>query len=492
MDHVSLLRRGKRVTAVLDATTLDPPGLGDVDAPRPKLATGIDGLDHILDGGLLRGNSLLIEGPPGSGKSTLGVRIIHEGIVRHGEPGLIIAFEEFPRQIYREAASAGVDLRAHEASGMLRVLWTPPARILEGFSGRDDLVDRIVGELGVRRLLIDSITHFKRVASSELELREILATVLTNLKLRGVSTFLVKEMEGTGDRDIAFEEYLVDASIRLYHDPGVDGPGDRSRMLEVRKTRGQGHLSGRHPFELGRTAFAVYPRLRPSDVEARVGSGPLCLPRRRVPTGVPGLDAMLHGGAWSGTMVLVSGSSGSGRTALGLQFALEGVAAGERSLVFSMKDGAEELCDRVAMLPRRAADVEAGLQVIAMDPLECSLEKAQARLLDEIVAFSPDRLVFDGLDDLRLSGLEEAAVGRQAAFLARIASASGATVLATEGVAGAAAGTHERLANCVVRLQEAPDRPAAHGIVTVRKHARSAHERHPRPYVIESQGLVVG
>ncbi len=477
------------MSALVDATTLDPFAPTGADGAPPKLATGIDGLDRILDGGLVRGNSLLIEGPPGSGKSTLGVRIVHEGIVRHGEPGLIIAFEEFPRQIYREAASAGVDLRAHEASGMLRVLWTPPARILEGFNGRDDLVDRIVRDLGVKRLLIDSITHFKRVASSELELREILATVLTNMKLRGVSTFLVKEMDGTGDRAIAFEEYLVDASIRLYHDPGVDGPGDRSRLLEVRKTRGQDHLSGRHPFELGKTAFAVYPRLRSSDVEAMVGSGPLCLPRRRVPTGVPGLDAMLEGGPWSGTLMLVGGASGSGRTAFGLQFAHAGVAAGERSLVFSLKDGAEDLASRGAALTQHASVAPGRLRVMAIDPLECSLEKAQARLLDEIVAFSPDRIVFDGLDDLRYSGIDDVAVARQVALLARIAGCSGATILATDGLAAAATGHHERLASCVVRLLEAL--PGSPTCVQVRKHAGSGHDRSPRPSSLGAEGISV-
>src|SRR6185436_4676658 len=139
------------------------------------------------------------------------------GIVRYPEPGLIITFEEFPRQLYHDALQAGMDLQSLEKQGLLRVLWTPPAKILEGFSGKNDLVEKIVDALAVRRLVIDSITHFKRVATSELELREVLAKILSNLKVKGINALLIKELERIDDRTIAFEEYLVDASLRLHN-----------------------------------------------------------------------------------------------------------------------------------------------------------------------------------------------------------------------------------------------------------------------------------
>src|SRR5258706_13823489 len=74
-----------------------------VNAALERMPTGIPGLDYLLEGGLLRGNSLLIEGPPGSGKSTFGVRMLHEGIIQYQEPELLITFEEFPKQGYEEA-----------------------------------------------------------------------------------------------------------------------------------------------------------------------------------------------------------------------------------------------------------------------------------------------------------------------------------------------------------------------------------------------------
>lgn len=239
-----------------------------------RMRTGIPGLDHLLDGGLVRGNSLLLEGPPGSGKSTLAMRVLYEGIVQYREPGLLITFDECPRQLQMEALQFGLDLKALEAAGMLRIVWTPPARIVKGFAGKIDLIDKIVDELGVRRLVIDNITHLRGVAPDEHGLREVLSQILNALKIRGITSFLVKELDRTDGGAIEFEEYLVDASIRLYNAAPAAG-GESIRQIEVRKTRGQAHVSGRHPLGLNADGVAVYPRPAPAGAAAnRTGVGP--------------------------------------------------------------------------------------------------------------------------------------------------------------------------------------------------------------------------
>nr|MDQ2732626.1 hypothetical protein [Armatimonadota bacterium] len=90
--------------------------------PKGRISTGIAGLDIILNGGFLPGNIYLVEGVPGSGKTTLGMQFIHSGIVDHGEAGLIITFEEFPDQMERDATSFGWDLKALQHNGKLAIL----------------------------------------------------------------------------------------------------------------------------------------------------------------------------------------------------------------------------------------------------------------------------------------------------------------------------------------------------------------------------------
>ena len=79
-----------------------------------RVPFGIDALDKMISGGLLCGSAVLIEGAPGTGKTTLGMEFIYNGIMKHDEPGLIITFEEFPQQYYRDAESFGWDFRRLE------------------------------------------------------------------------------------------------------------------------------------------------------------------------------------------------------------------------------------------------------------------------------------------------------------------------------------------------------------------------------------------
>jgi circadian clock protein KaiC len=458
------------------------------------MSTGVPGLDHLLEGGLVRGNSLLIEGPPGSGKSTLGVRIIAEGISRHDEPGLIITFEEFPRQLYQEALESGVDLRALEESGKLRVVWTPPSRILEGFAGKNDLIAKIVQELDVKRLLIDSITHFKRVAASEAALREVLATVLNNLKLRGINALLVKELERLDDRLIAFEEYLVDSSLRLYNAP-TPGGGENLRFVEVRKTRGQGHVSGKHPFELGRRGISVYPRLRPADVRT-LFAGWEAPQRARVTTGIPGLDDMLAGGPWSGSLNIVQGRPGTGKSVIAYHFLDQGVRAGEPGLLVSIRNTEDEILAQAESLgiDWRGPCESGQLRVIHAHPSGLCVEKMEDQILQCILSGRPQRLVFDSIEDLESALKDDDRVRDHVMVLASVFNAASTTTLMMSEVRQAAemrGHDYDYLGRCVVRLSLQEEAGRIRRFVGVKKFAGSDHAKDLREYVIDHRGFHV-
>ena len=91
-----------------------------------RVKTGIAGLDEMLGGGFLSQSANLVEGAPGTGKSTLGMQYIYSGITQFNQPGLILTFEEFAQQYYDDAANFGWDFRALEQAGKLRVIMTSP------------------------------------------------------------------------------------------------------------------------------------------------------------------------------------------------------------------------------------------------------------------------------------------------------------------------------------------------------------------------------
>ena len=124
-----------------------------------RVKTGIVGLDEMLHGGLLPQTANLIEGAPGTGKTTLGIQFIYNGITQHDEPGLILTFEEFPQQYYRDAASFGWDLKQLEREGKLKVIMTSPevSRLdLEHVGGR---IENMVQEMGAGGGYVLSSSH---------------------------------------------------------------------------------------------------------------------------------------------------------------------------------------------------------------------------------------------------------------------------------------------------------------------------------------------
>jgi circadian clock protein KaiC len=467
-----------------------------MSAASDLMSTGILGLDQLLGGGLIRGNSLLIEGPPGSGKSTLALRILYGGAVQYAEPGLLITFEEFPRQVYAESLSCGIDLEALERAGKLRVVWTPPSRILESFRGKSDLVEKIIKELGVRRLLIDSITHFKRVSSDETALREMISGILTHLKIAGVNALLVKEIDRQDDATIAFEEYLADASLRL-HNKREGTHGENTRYIEIRKTRGQGHVSGLHPFRLDTAGLRIFPRLRLADVKKDLPPPPP--PRGRVAFAVEGLDAMLCGGLLPGSTAVVGGSAGCGKSVLGNHFMDAGLKGGHTGLIVSLKSEPDAILASAGSLGMAwdAAVQRDALRVLSFDPVGLSVEEILDRLVHELRRGRPDRFLFDSVDSLAQIARSQDQLRAQLLAMTGILRTVGTTSIFLQDARcmGGEPDEHllwlTHLVACSIKFSQAEIDGALRRFVSVVKHAGSDHAKELREIYIDSHGLHV-
>jgi circadian clock protein KaiC len=215
-----------------------------------RVKTGIPGLDEMLEGGFLPRTANLVEGAPGTGKTTLGIQFIYHGIVACGEPGLILTFEQFPQQYYRDAANFGWDFRQLERDGKLRVVMSSPEVSRTDLEQVGGQIEGWVQEIGAKRILVDSLSHFERICEEPMELRGIVYGFVNALKRVGLTAVLTREsLMILGEDDVADDEFafLVDSYILFRY---VEIESAVRRALLVLKMRGSGHDKGIRQFEI--------------------------------------------------------------------------------------------------------------------------------------------------------------------------------------------------------------------------------------------------
>jgi circadian clock protein KaiC len=298
--------------------------------------TGVSGLDELLGGGLVAGTMALVEGAPGTGKTTLGLQFVHYGCAARGEPGLVLTFEETPQQLYRDAVNFGWDLRRLVQEGKLDVICITPDVLERYLDDPDGMWERLTRGARPQRVLIDSLTNLRQLTNDEVRLRHILNVMLSGMRRRGMTALLLSEMEERGGESIPFEEYVVDAVIRLVY-ATHGGDGLRRRYLEILKTRGQQHQAGRHSFKFMSDGLRVFPPLQPRPIE-------LPYDDRRAYLGVAAFDQLLGTGVPAPAQVMLIGDTGVGKTVSSLHFIHEGLQCGERCVFVD--------CDEVPAMTR--------------------------------------------------------------------------------------------------------------------------------------------
>ncbi len=225
-----------------------------------RVKTGIKGLDEMLFGGFLPETANLVEGAPGTGKTTFGMQFVYNGITLYDEPGLIITFEQFSQQYYRDAENFGWDFRGLERAGKLRVIMTSPEVThadLETVGGR---IQTMATEIGARRVLVDSISHFERLAGDPVELRSVLYSFINALKREGLTSILTRESSTLiGETDAPEEDiaFAVDSYVLLRY---VEIESAIHKALLVLKLRGSDHAKDIRQFEIIPTGIEVRSR----------------------------------------------------------------------------------------------------------------------------------------------------------------------------------------------------------------------------------------
>src|SRR5712692_2581521 len=127
-------------------------------AESDLIQTGICSLDQVFLGGILKGNVILVEGAPGTGKTLLGMEFIYRGITEYNEPGIIVVFEMTPKKLIRDAAGFGWNLEELEQQNRLKIIFTSPQVLDQELRSPDSLLLETATEIGARRLFIDGLS----------------------------------------------------------------------------------------------------------------------------------------------------------------------------------------------------------------------------------------------------------------------------------------------------------------------------------------------
>jgi circadian clock protein KaiC len=380
----------------LNSTDVKNPG----ERPRvqlPKSPTGINGFDEITDGGLPTGRPSLVCGPPGTGKSVFAVQFLVNGATQYGEPGVFLTFEESRDELVANVRSLGFDIDELERDGRLLVdaLTLTPQAVETGEFDLEALMVRLtwaVDQIGAKRVAIDNVealfVAFNRPALVRSELRRLFRWI----KDQGLTAVITGERGEDLLTQHGIQEYLSDCVVVLDHRVVQDVATRRMRVL---KYRGSVHGRNEYPFLIGADGFDVLP-ITSLGLEQPVSS-------QRVSTGIDGLDEMLGGqGVFQGSGVLVSGTSGTGKTTIASNFADAACRRGEVVLFFSFEESQAEIERNMSSVGLDLASwAEQGLLHFHCErPTTRGLEDHLATMEQMTQKLAPDLVVIDPVSSL--------------------------------------------------------------------------------------------
>jgi circadian clock protein KaiC len=222
---------------------------------------GIDALDRMIDGGVVQGSATVIEGAPGTGKTTLGLHFIINGIEQFDEPGLIVTFEEFPAQYYHDAMNFGWDLRKLEDEGKLKIIFSDPATIASEIDDLGGAIENLIDEMGIKRCLVDSLTHFEYAVDEEDDLREMEFGFISSLKREGVTALLLRENTNLlGDTSsLSQAPFIADNFFILRY---VEIDSAISKAILALKMRGSQHAKDIRQFRIGPKGIEIMEKFK--------------------------------------------------------------------------------------------------------------------------------------------------------------------------------------------------------------------------------------
>jgi circadian clock protein KaiC len=459
------------------------------------LSTGIAGLDNILGGGLTKDRIYLIEGEPGTGKTTTGLQFLVEG-TRHGESVVYITLAETEAELRGVGESHGWDMRSIHIQEVLpsENLLQPeaqytmfhPSEVEMGTTMQ--LILAVIEERKPTRVVIDSLSELQLLADSPLRYRRQVLALKQFFASRSCTVMMLDDRTAAGIdlqvRSIAHGVITLEQSVKEY--------GAERRRVRVVKYRGMAFRGGMHDYDIEYGGLCVYPRLVAA--ESRVMEK-----RHQLTSGLAPLDSLLGGGLEEGTSTLISGPPGTGKSSLAGQFVSAAAARGQRSAMFLFEEAANNLLNRADGLGMQLrGPYDQGLVTIQqIDPAELSpgeFATAVCRAADEgakVVVIDSINGYLNAMPDERFltTHLHE--------LLTYLGQRGVVTILVgiQQGMLGGSMTTTvdaSYLADNVLMLRYFEHDGEVKQAVSVFKKRGSLHERTIRQFSMSAQGIHVG
>jgi len=463
-----------------------------------KLEFGIPGFDAMSHGGLPKGRTTLVSGTAGSAKTVLAVQFLAEGISQMGQSGVFVTFEETPDDIRRNMLGFGWDVQRWEEEGKWAFVDASPELGIDTITvGSYDLgaltarIENAASKVDATRVCIDSLGAIFSQFDDRGTVRRELLRIVAALKIMGVTALITSERTNEYGEIGRFgvEEFVADDVIILRN---VLTDEKRRRTLEILKFRGTTHDKGEHPFTVLPGQGIVLVPLSAIDLDQKSSTV-------RIPSGIPQLDDMCHGGFFRDSIILVSGATGCGKTLMSTQFAAGGFANDERCLFFAFEESAEQLRRNAEGwgVDFGAMEASDNLKLISTYPETAGLEDHLIHMKDAIAEFKPNRVALDSLSALERVTTEksfrEFVIGLSSFIKQQ--EIAGLFTSTTPSLLGGSSVTEAHIStitDSIILLRYVESFGEMLRGITVLKMRGSMHDKSIREYSIGSQGMVIG
>jgi circadian clock protein KaiC len=460
--------------------------------PANRLSTGIDGLDDVLHRGFLEERNYMLRGQAGAGKTILGLHFLQAGIDA-GETGLFINLEEDLGDLRTNASVLGFETEAIEFLDL-----SPTADVFTEDQSygvfeaseveQEPLTDAIVDgvtDADPDRVVVDPLTQLRYLTSGDHQFRKQVVGFMRFLKQQGATVaFTVQETESLPTEDL---EFIADGTIVLDVSP-------HGRTVQVPKFRGSATRSGEHAYRITASGIDVYPALEPGGHEREFTA-------EQLSSGVSEVDDLLHGGIEQGTVSIISGPTGVGKTTLGTQFMKEAAGRGERSVIYLFEESRATFLNRSRAIDIPVDDMieRETLHVTEVEALEWSPQEFATMVREEVEDRGARIVMVDGISGYRLTLRDEKGTMLQRMHaLGRYLKNMGATAIfvdETTNVTGEFTATQENisyLADNIVFLRHLELQGELRKAIGVLKKRTSDYERTLREFEITEEGIEVG